>query len=553
MLNDHIDGIKYAQRVSDRDIVACKWVRLSCERFLRDLDNHTAGWYFDEDKAQHICSFFEDAIRHVTGTLAGEPYKLSPWETFILINLFGFVSKTDGKTRRFHEAIVFVARKNSKSTLGSGVVIYHLLADNEEGAQIFSVATQRDQAKIVWKSAGRMIQKMPKELGESFSQTVSEIAVREFFNTYTPLGRDSKSLDGLNPSMALFDEAAAITDRNMFEVITSGQGSRENYLNLRITTAQDNKETLFFEDYSYCKRILEGEVEDDNWFAVLYELDENDRWDDEEVWIKANPNLGQSVKLSYLQKGCNEAKEVVSKRNNFLIKNMNIWTSTSEAWLPKEMWEKCTIDKIDTSGHLWVGMDLGATDDLTALTFLYRNDGVYHMDYQCFRPEGAMKNKTPKHLKDIYQKAIASGKLHITPGDATDYSIVKSFLLEYIKDKDLKEIAFDPWKATQLVTELGEEGAPCVQVGQGMKPLSPGVDALEVHIMKEEILHLDDPFLQWQFENCTVYRDMNKNSKVKKGDDNNLKIDTIIALITAMTRASSNGGLKKATFGIYTA
>ena len=545
-MNNYEQGIQYAKDVVENKIVANKWIKLACKRFLNDLDREDVSWYFNSKKAQHIHDFYTYFIKHVTGEIAGEKYILAPWESFILNNLYGFVSKEDHSTRRFHNAIVYVARKNSKTTLGGAMVLYHLLSDNQEGAQAFSVATQSQQAKIAWSSASRMIDKMPIQARRRFKKTIGSIDIPEYFNSYKYLGRDSKALDGLNCSFALFDESAAITDRNMFEVIQSSQGSRKNFLNLHITTAQFNKETYFYEQYSYLKKILDGEVSDDGYFGVLYELDKEEEWEDPEMWIKSNPNLGNSVNKEFLQNELNLAYEIPSKKTNFLVKHMNVYQNSSSAWLPTEVWRQSIVNKINTTGKLWVGVDLGATSDLTALTFLYQDGNKYAMDYKCFIPESAMKN-LPKYLQITYANALKSGSLILTEGNATDYNVVKDYLKTYTADKDLVEICYDPWSSTKFITELYAEGAPCVEVNQSMKSLSPASKETEIHIRKGEILHLDDPFLEWQFNNCTKYTDVNNNIKIRKSDDQNLKIDAIVALILAISRASS-GRAKKTNF-----
>ena len=551
MHNDYKRGIQYAQDIVSGKIVSCKYIKLACQKFINEMNYQTVDYYFDRDEAQKICSFFYDVIRHVKGSMAGKPYRLSGWEIFILINVYGFRMKDNPNVKRFKNWLEFVGKKNSKSTLGSGCAIYHLLAEGEEGAEAYSVATKRDQAKICWKSAKAMISKMPTEAKSYFKTINNLITVPDLFNEYTPLGRDSDGLDGINPSFALFDEAAAIKNREIVDVITSAQASRENYLNVYITTAQSNKDTDFYQKYEYCKKILEGEIEDDTWFAAIYELDEDDEWDDESVWIKANPNLGKSVSLKFLRNLCKQAQDIPSQRTSFKIKNVNQWVNSSEAWLMSEEWSKNTIKEIDRTGPLWVGIDLGSTSDLTALTFIYRNGDKYHIETKCFIPEGAL-DRLPRHLSKIYSDAIESGILNLTLGNATDYGVVKEYLLNYVKDKDLKEIGYDPYSAMQLMTELLDEGLPVVAVPQGFRQLSPASKDTEVHIVKGEILHTGDPFLQWQFDNCTAYRDINDNMKIRKEEDKSpMKIDALVALIIGINRASSNGGLDKGSFFVY--
>ena len=536
------DGFKYAKDVSRGDIVACTWIVLACDRFLNDLDRTDVPWHFDYEKADRILRWFEMAVRHVKGSLAGKPLVLEPWQIFIMINVFGFVNKKTG-FRRFNNVLDFEARKNGKSVKASGIATYHILADGEQGAEAFSLASKQDQAKIVWNDAVQMVTKMPEKIKAKFKHRTNVLSVPESYSFYKPLGRDSKSLDGLNVSLAIFDEWASVGDRNLEEVITSSQGSREQYLNYYITTAQFDKTSSFYDSYLYCKRILSGDIVDDTWFAAIYELDEGDDWKDESVWIKANPNIDVSISRDFLRKQVNMATQIPSKQNNFLVKHMNMWTSSSLAWLPNEYWRQSIVTEPNYGNDTYVGVDLGKVSDLTALSFAHKRveDGVnkYYCEFYSFLPELALEN-APKHVKPLYQSAIDRGVLMLTEGNATDYRYIHDFLNKKQKEYNIREILYDKWGSTQLVTELALEGAPVIEIGQGMGSLSPACKDTERLIREGCVEHLDDPFFEWQFNNCTVFTDVNENIKVRKGDDPSLKVDNIVALIFALGRGEIN-------------
>ncbi len=548
-------ALQYPQDVVDGKYTVGRYIRLACERHLSDMSKDTSDefpFYFDEAEAQKILDWFFFCIKHTRGALAGEPMVMEPWQQWILISIYGWRRRNTG-AKRFRNVDIFVARKNNKSTFSSGMVLYHLLVENVEGGQAFSIATDNAQARICWNDSKQMITKLPSAIKDKFKTTISEISVPSKFNWYRPLSRESKSLDGFSATFALFDEAAQITARNMYDVMLSSQGSLQDYMNMYITTAAFDQSTAYKEQHDYCNNMLDGLADmNDDWFAAHYCLDKEveDQWDNPELWPCANPNLGASISEEYLAAQVREAKEIPSKRNNVLVKHFNVFTSSSEAWIAQEEWDKNVIPEIDTTGELYVGVDLGSTSDLTALTFVYKNVDKYHVDYVCFLPEATM-NTLPKYVKQVYLRAIESKKLILTMGNATDYRFVTDYLQSYTADKNLVEIAYDPWSSQKWATELVEQGAPLVEVNQGMRHLSPATIDTEIHILKGELLHLGDPFFGWQMSNSTVYTDVNDNKKVRKGDDNNLKVDAVIAMITAMSRASANGGLNKKASGAF--
>ena len=544
---------QYPIDVLDGKYTTGKYIKLACQRHIDDMSKDMSDdfpFYFDESEAQKILEWFFRCIKHTRGSLAGKPMVVEPWQQWILISIYGW-RRRGSHAKRFRNVDIFVARKNNKSSLSSGIALYHLLVENIEGGQCFSIATDNKQARICWNDAAQMLTKLPTSIRGKFKKTISEISVPSKFNWYIPLSRESKSLDGFSASQTIFDEAAAIRERNMYDVMLSSQGSLVDFMNLYITTASSEQETAYKEQHDYCNNMLDGLVEmNDDWFAAHYMIDKDLEadWDNPELWACANPNLGASISMEYLTAQVREAKEITAKRTNVLIKHLNIFTSSADAWVSIEEWDKNVIDAIDTTGKLYIGVDLGSTSDLTALTFLYKNGTEYHMDFQCFLPEETVKN-LPNYTKQVYLKAIESGKLILTPGNATDYRYITEFLTKYTSNKDLAEIGYDPWSSQKWATEAIEAGAPLVEVPQSMRLLSPATIDTEVHILKGELKHRGDPFFSWQLQNCEAYVDVNDNVKVKKGNNNNLKVDAVVAMITAMSRASANGGLRKSKGG----
>ena len=300
----------------------------------------------------------------------------------------------------------------------------------------------------------------------------------------------------------------------------------------------------------YGKKVLDGSINDDRVFTLAYALEEGDDWNDPSKWIKSNPNLGLSVSLEFLTEEMREAENITSKAVNFKVKYCNLFLSTAEAWLDVSLWNACAVPKMFTEGlPLYVGLDMGATSDLTAVSLLWASGGQYYVDYQAWLPEEAFKS-CPKHVRSVYDQAAASGILRVTEGNVSDHDAVYDYLIDIAEHSNLKEVAFDSWSAVMLTSKLTEAGLPMVRYDQSMKSMSPASKEAEVIIRNRAIGHLGDPFISWCFNNCEVYTDANENIKVRKGPDPALKIDPIIAMIMAVGRASLVQEKKK-SFSFY--
>lgn len=552
-------GIQYAEHVLAGEIVAGELVRLSCQRFLNDLENGPErGIYFSEDRAQHVLDFY-NFVPHVKGALAGKPIELMPWHIFILINLFGFVIPLideltgeqvldeDGDTvmvRRFRTAYSEVARKNAKSTLSSGIGLYMTGADGEGGAEVYSAATTRDQARIVFDDAKNMIKKSPKILGRLFGHVKLNIHQERTASKFEPLSSDANNLDGLNIHCGIVDELHAHRTRDVWDVLETATGARLQSLIFAITTSGTNKEGICFEQRDYAIKVLRGVVDDDTYFAVIYTLDEDDDPFDERNWPKANPGLGVCKRWDDMRRLAKKAKEQIAARPNFFTKHLNIWVTAESAWMDMDRWDKCDDIASDdelVKWPLWVGIDLANKIDICAAvkTWLAPN-GHTHTKSKFWIPEGRLET-APKHISELYRKWADAGHLELTDGDVIDHGYIKAEVEAWVKGESLKEVAFDPWSATQFSLALAEEGIPLVEVAQTVKNLSESMKSVQAEVYGAKIHHDGNPVMNWMMSNVTVKPDKNDNIFPNKSTPEN-KIDGPVALFTAKSRLLVNGG-----------
>lgn len=553
------EGIQYAERVLSGEIVAGELVRLACQRFLNDLEQGPErGIYFNEERAQHILDFY-NFVPHVKGALAGKPIKLMPWHIFILINLFGFVipliDEMTGEeivdddletvfVRRFRTSYKEVARKNAKSTVSSGVGLYMTGADGEGGAEVYSAATTRDQARIVFDDAKNMIKKAPRTLGRLFGHVKLNIHQERTASKFEPLSSDANNLDGLNIHCGIVDELHAHRTRDVWDVLETATGARLQSLLFAITTAGTNKEGICFEQRDYAIKVLRGVVEDDTYFAVIYTLDEGDDPFDEANWPKANPGLGICKRWDDMRRLAKKAKEQVAARPNFFTKHLNIWVTAESAWMDMDRWDKCNdiaADEELVKWPLWVGIDLANKIDICAAvkTWLAPN-GHTHTKSKFWIPEGRLET-APKHISELYRKWADAGHLELTDGDVIDHGYIKAEVEAWIKGESLKEVAFDPWSATQFSLALAEEGIPLVEVAQTVKNLSESMKSVQAEVYGAKIHHDGNPVMNWMMSNVTVKPDKNDNIFPNKSTPEN-KIDGPVALFTAKSRLLVNGG-----------
>lgn len=535
----------YAKQVLAGNIDAGQSVKKACKRHLEDLKKSkrkSYPYYFDETEVERIQTFAYRYCRHSKGKWAGQPVELSDWQLFFVGSVFGWKQKSDDN-RRFKYFYVQVAKKNGKSTLMAVVGIYLLVADGESGAEIYSAATTKEQARIIFNEAQNMINKSP-ELRKLLTVNKLNISFDSVASFFRPLSSDAETLDGLNVHGALIDELHAHKTSDVYDNLVSAIMSREQPIIGTITTAGLNPQCFCKEQYDYYKNVLDGTVENDETFIYIAELDEGDDWTDENVWIKANPNLGISVFLKNLQTEFKTAKEMLSKQNSFKCKNLNMWVSDTTSWADMEKYnttpDKISIEEL-TGKKCYIGCDLATRNDLASVVAEFPldkgKDGKRHYAaiHHSFMPEDRVWELSKQHNFN-YQAYIDAGYITATPGSIVDFDYIEEYIYSLYRKYEVLETCIDPWSASQLEKNLLQEGIKVVEVRQGFFTLSEPTKDMEGAIAERRLTHYNDPVLKWAVGNVVINSDENDNVRPNK-KRSRFKIDPAMALIIAHTRA----------------
>jgi phage terminase large subunit-like protein len=527
---------RYASFVAGGEVPACRWTRLAAERHLRDLEDGAArGLVFDPAAAQHATDFF-GFLKHSKGEWAGQPFALQPWQTFLVASLFGW-KRNDG-LRRFRTAYNEVARKSGKSTLAAGIGLHLFFADGEPGAEVYTAATKRDQARITHGEATRMVQASP-VLRRRIGVVRDNLHVVSTASKFEPLGADADFMDGLNVHGAIIDELHAHRTREVWDVLETATGARRQPLLFAITTAGFDRETICWELHEYALKVLEGVIDDDSFFAFLSAFDEGDDWADEAVWAKANPSLGVSVKLDDLRRKAAKAKETPAAQNAFRRLHLCEWTQQEERWLDIEAWNACAfpVDPDALRGRRCLaGLDLSSTTDLTALVLYFpRDDGPSEVLPFFFMPADNVLQRV-RSDRVPFDAWAREGHLQLTEGNIVDYAAIREKVHDLAEAYPIAEIAYDRWNATGLITQLQGDGLTMVPFGQGFASMSAPVKELEKLVLGRELAHGGHPVLRWNVANAMVRQDPAGNHKLDKAKSRD-RVDGVVALAMAIGRA----------------
>ena len=536
----HIDlALDYADGVINGDIPACKYVRWACQRQIDDLQNPPSGYYFDVDLAEHICKFSE-LMPHIKGEWAASRQKitLEPWQAFILTTVFGW--RNDQKYRRFKIAYVEVPRKNAKSTICSCVGLYCLAADGEPGAEVYSAATNRDQAKIVWRDSKTMAERSP-GIKTRFGVETSahSIFIEENASFFKPLARDmGGNLDGLNIHCGIIDELHGHKTRHVWDVVETGTGSRTSPLIFAITTAGFNKAGICYEQRADAIRVLDphNEIKDEELFGIIYTIDDEDDWKEESSWIKANPNWGVSVKPDDIRRKARKAMRTPSAQNNFLTKHLCVWTNAGTGWMNMVDWDRAGNSDLDErdfeEDELYLGADLASKIDIASTARLYRRDDKFYL----FTSHYLNEDQIFESENSQYQGWSISGHLIETPGNTTDFQAIEDDITQSATQPGFKEIAFDPDQARYLMQNLIKKNLNVVEVPQNTKNLSEPMKMLESLILERRLEHNNNPVMNWMVSNVICHTNAKEQIYPRKEFPQN-KIDGVIAAIIALNRA----------------
>lgn len=522
-----------------KKIVAGRLVRLACERHLRDLkDGPKRGLAWRPASAKYAIDFFERYLKHSKGELAGKPVLLALWQKFIIGSVYGW-KRADG-TRRFRSVFEVVGRKNGKSTKLAGVGLYGLVCDLEDGAEIYSTATKKDQAKIIFDEAKRMVSRSP-ELAAKVKRFKNNLSVEATFSKFEPLSADENTLDGLNPHVVLADELHKHKSRALLDVMDTALGARRQPLIWAISTGgDDNPETVYAQEYDYAAKVLERVVEDDNVFAYIATIDKGDKWDDEKVWIKANPNLLISVKLDDLQRQARKAAKSPSALAAFKRLRLNVPTGSAERAVDMAQWalnSRGKFDPADLQGlRCYGGLDLSSKIDISAFVKLFEPDAEGRLRVACrfWMPADTLEAKSERD-KVQYRRWVDEGWIETTPGNVIDHGEIQNAVLDDFGRYDIQSIAYDSWNATQLAVAVQAEGVPMFEFIQGSRSYAQPTSEFEALVAGPRLDHGGNPVLAWMMSNLKFTRDKNDNKMPNKAHSTG-RIDGASALIMAIGR-----------------
>ncbi|HFJ9281560.1 MULTISPECIES: terminase large subunit [Bacillus cereus group] len=535
--------LEYWYKIKNRQEIVSDKVRRVYKKLVTDIGSTKSEWEYNANRANHAIEFVENFCKHSKGKMGGKPFLLELWQKAMTAALFGFVHKIDG-IRKYREFMLIVARKNGKSAWGSAIALYLMVADNEPGPEIVSAATKKDQAKIIWSEAKRMVKKSP-ILSKRIRTLVAEMISDFNDGSFKPLSSDSNTLDGLNVHCSLIDELHAIEDKNLYDVIVDGMTAREQPISIITTTAGTVREGIFDIKYEEAERIINGYddpegYKDERVLPIIYELDKREEWTEESCWKKANPGLGTIKNLDQLRSKVEKAKANPMLVKNLLTKDFNIRETSTEAWLTFEQLNnkaKFDISALKPSYGIG-GCDLSSTTDLTAakVIFMVPDDPHIYVKQMYWLPEDLLEQRSKED--DIpYDLWHEQELLRTTPGNSVHYKYVTQWFLE-MRDEFgiyLPWIGYDRWSANYWVEEMegyfGKESM--IPVAQGKQTLSSPMKLLGADLESKLVNYNNNPIDKWCLSNTAIDIDKNLNIQPNKTKNQRRRIDGTAALLNA--------------------
>ena len=528
-----VKGIQYAKDVVSGKILACQWVKLACKRFLDDINSQ--DYYFDEKKYNTLTTF-TGVMKHYSSGAAGKPFILEPWEDFIICNIF-CLYRVDTRRRKYKTAHISVSRKNGKTTLAAALGLFSLIADGEPASSVIMAANSREQAHIDFDAASAFARQLdPRK--KSLKVLRNEIVFQKNNASLKVISADASTGDGLNPQLVVLDELHEAPDSKLFDVLRSGQGFREQPLMLSITTAGFRIGGFCNQYEDYCKEILMGQKVDETLFALLYTLDDGDDWTDESNFIKSNPNLGVTVKKDWLSEQVNQAKNSPTLEVGVKTKNLNVWCSSSNVWIPEHI-IKNSMKKLDMSEFrndnryiVYMGFDLAAVSDLTAFTIMFvdPDEEKYYFKTWYYLPKRALDGK---YNSELYKMWASKGFLTLTDSETTDYAYIKNDILYWYNNLEVQLVSYDSWNATSLVNDLIKEGLPMQSYSQSIGNFNRPTKELERLILSDKVVIDNNPITRFCFDSVELKVDINGNAK-PCGDHEKKKIDGVISMLNCL-------------------
>lgn len=525
----------YWQEMDKGNITVSKRIYKQYQKLVKDINEHPK-YKFDEDKALRPIKFIELFCRHSKGELAGQPLTLDLFQKAYISALFGFVDKKTGH-RRYTESFFLVGRKNGKTTMLSAIALYMMIADGESGSEVYSVASKKDQANILFDQAHEMIKQSP-DLNKNIRKRKADLYFSHNFSKMMSLGKNSNSLDGLNAHLVVIDELHSIQDRNLYEVMKQSQSARTQPLLIMITTAGTLRGTIFDDMYEYACNVVDGQFEDDNFLPMMYELDHKAEFKLPDRWQKSNPALGISKKVEDLERKVARSKNDMNYLTGILTKDFNIRETTHSAWLSfEDINNEDTFDIKRFAGTYAIGgADLSITTDLSCATLLFidpeTEQRYVHQMY--WLPQDNLQKRVDDD-KIPYDKWRDQGYLRVCQGNTIDYSDITDWFLEMLNEYDITPlwIYYDNYSARYWVDEMEGYGFKMVRTPQGARTLSLPMQNMGADLQKKKINYNNHPILKWCLTNTGVETDRNGNIVPIKNQSPKRRIDGTASMLDA--------------------
>jgi phage terminase large subunit-like protein len=523
----------YVEDVLAGRIVSCQWVQKAVRRFQKmrgKAEGPDRPYLFSPEHATKVCEFAE-RCPHVEGRWEKDTIVLHPFQVFILVACYGFRTHED---RRLVTVVFFeVARKSAKSTLVAVAGLFHLAEEKEPGAQVVCGATTGQQARIVFGIMQKMIRKSPWLRSLGLVVFANAITLEEIGGNVRPINSKSSTQDGLNPSFISLDESHAQTFE-LRDVLMSAMGARPDGMIWCPTTAGYDLTSVGHALRTTAMKVLDGVIESDHTFCVLYELDEADDWKDSTAWIKAAPMIGTTPTMEYVLRYCADAQQTPGMQGEFETKVCNRWLHSASRWLQIDAWDKCADPELKIEDFAfdkcWIGVDLAERDDISAVVLNFRDEDRIVSFVRGYLPEKVVAERV--RAVPEYRAWLQTGELELNPGDMTDYGAIESYLRECCKTYDVKAIVIERYGALHLAANLCEDGLPARIESKNVKVFTPPAKELEARIKAKRFVHAGSSFLRWQASNaCAERRRDGSLLPTKDSPESPNKIDAIDALL----------------------
>lgn len=534
---------QYAKSVQSGKLVTGQLIKEAVQRFYNWIENAKKdGFTLDHESGMRAISFFPTFLNHTKGKMQGKPFVLAPFQAFTMYNIFGW--KDAKGNRRINTVYDKRAKKNGKSAEMAGLGLYAMSFDMEMEAEIYIGATKEDQAKICWEQAASFINSpvANKALAQMGFYTMQRIVgFHPTKSKMRPLGGDSKTQDGINAHIAIIDEYHAHKDDGVKENLESSSVQRRQPITYHITTAGTNIASVCKNYEDSVIEVLKGRKIDHHLWIMIHDLDEDDDWEDEKNWQKANPLLGNGLDIDNLQKEFIKAKNQPSKIPNFKTKHLNMWVDAPQIWIPNEIWKRNKVDILPLGKFCKFGsyaaLDLSTTTDITAFVVVSEpdEDDIRYIRPFFFCPEDTIERRS-KEDRVPYRYWRDAGFLIATPGEVVDYAIVEDVIQQQFPKLNIIRLEVDRWNATSVVTNLMEAGVEVSYFNQSIANMSFPTKTFEKLVFEGKLKHDGNPILEWMLSGCVVIADANENIKIHKGNSNKhgKRVDGIIATIMAL-------------------